>query len=215
MHIIARMSVSSRSPLTTSALVVLVVVAIGVFVATLVRAVFYAPDDSNTSLLGFLTPQPAIATSTSTPSRLLVPALSIDAHVQLVGLNSKGAMQAPSNFTDVAWYHFGTVPGQLGSAVIDGHVDNGLGLPGVFKHLGDIEVGDDVYIVSKDGTKLHFRVSEIEAYPYTDAPTEKIFNSRDQARLTLITCTGTWVRGKDTYNERLVVYTTFVGTASS
>lgn len=127
-------------------------------------------------------------------------------------MNEQGQMKAPSNFKDVGWYRYGTVPGQLGSAVMDGHVDNGLSLGGVFKRLGDIKVGDDVYVIAKDGSELHFIVRGVETYPYTTGPTERIFGANDVARLNLITCAGTWVRGDQTYSDRLVVYTTFVAT---
>src|SRR6185369_16068103 len=199
--------IKPRSKALTAAIVMIVIIAATVFVTTVVRAFFYAPEDGSV-LPSFFGAPPPVAYMPSDPVRLIIPALSIDAKVQYTGLNSKGSMGVPTNFTDVAWYKNGTVPGKLGSAVIDGHVDNGLGLAGVFKHLGDLKDGDDVYVVTKDGSKLHFVVSDTEMYPYTDAPGEQIFASSDKAWLNLITCAGTWVRGKDTYNERLVVYTT-------
>lgn len=139
------------------------------------------------------------------PSRLLIPKIGVDAKVQHVGLTAKGAMGIPSNFTDVAWYKYGPVPGEKGSAVIDGHVDNGLGLNGVFKHLSDVEVGDDMYIVDSNGTKIHFKVTDISSYPYNDAPTEEIFGKTDKAIVRLITCEGHWVKEAKTYDTRLVV----------
>ena len=158
--------------------------------------------------------QTPVATS-SLPSRLIIPALSINAHVQDLGVNSIGNMQAPDNFVDVGWYKYGTVPGYQGSAVIDGHVDNGLGLAGVFIHLDQIQVGDDVYVQTVGGDTLHFVVADIQTYPYQNVPTNTLFEQNDAARLNLITCDGTWVNGQDTYNERLVVFTTYVGTSTT
>jgi sortase (surface protein transpeptidase) len=195
--------------------ILVIVVASGVFAATLVHATLYAPDSIDSSMSVPTTTAPAAADAATAPDRLLIPSLSIDAHVQRVGVNAKGLMSAPSNFTDVAWYKNGTIPGKLGSAVIDGHVDNGLGLAGVFKHLGDIQIGDDVYIVTASGAKLHFIVKDIERYPYTGGPVDTIFNAHDAARLNLITCAGSWVKGGHTYNERLVVYTTYADTVAS
>lgn len=194
--------------------ILVIVVAGGVFASTLIHATLYAPDSVD-SITVPTTTAPATADTASEPKQLLIPSLSINAHVQHVGVNAKGMMAVPSNFTDVAWYKYGTVPGKLGSAVIDGHVDNGLALAGVFKHLGDIKVGDDMYVVTTAGAKLHFVVKDIEQYPYTEGPTEKIFNANDAAHLNLITCTGTWVKGGHTYNERLVVYATYVDTVAS
>jgi len=62
------------------------------------------------------------------------------------GFNSKENIGTPNNFTDVAWYSAGVVPGEVGSTIIVGHVDNGLGMAGVFIHLADIEMGDQVTI---------------------------------------------------------------------
>src|SRR3989344_6970324 len=153
-----------------------------------------------------------VASSSSTPSRISIPSLDIDAKVQKVGVKADGNMATPSNFSDVAWYKHGTVPGQLGSAVISGHVDNGLALAGVFKHLPEIQIGDDVFIEQQDGSKLHFVVEAIESYPYKDAPVEKIFAQNDAARLNLVTCEGNWVKSEKTYDRRLVVFTKLVKT---
>jgi sortase A len=147
------------------------------------------------------------AATSSLPVRLQIPSLHIDAKVQYVGTTPAGTMGVPSNFVDVAWFKQGTVPGQLGSAAIDGHVDNGLALAGVFKHLGDIAVGDSVYVQTKDKGLLHFVVYDIESYPYTEVPLQTIFGRTDGAYLNLITCEGAWVQGQRTYDHRLVVYT--------
>lgn len=186
----------------TIAAIVLVAAAV-VFVWTLVHALFIAPGDHFVAAAQM----PYTVATSSSPVRLIIPVLNINANVQDVGVNAQGAMRAPDNFTDVAWYDQGPMPGQLGSAVIDGHVDNGLGLPGVFKHLSDIKVDDDVYVQEKDGSQLHFKVTDIATYPYQSAPTGLIFGETDAARLNLITCEGTWVPGGDTYDHRLVVFT--------
>lgn len=146
------------------------------------------------------------------PSRLLIPKLNIDTQVQRLGITKKGNMAAPSNFTDVSWYKYGAIPGQLGSAVMAGHEDNAAGLDGVFKHLEDLSIGDDVYVVDANGKKLHFRVTDKKVYPYnlSGAELEKVFNAKDAAHLNLITCTGHWVESIKTNNQRLVVFTELV-----
>ena len=186
------------------------VIALGLFVWTLADATLFAPGGEISAPWLAKNAPAAHAASTALPDRLIIPALKIDASVQQTGVKADGSMGTPSNFTDVAWYKYGPIPGQVGSAVIDGHVDNGLALAGVFKHLADIKVGDDVYVQQKDGSKLHFVVIEIEIYPYKDAPPQKIFGQNDMARLNLITCDGTWVKNDKTYDERLVVFTKLV-----
>lgn len=180
-------------------------IAAAVFGITLIHALWYAPQEEAAA-----PPQQLLTANQegSPPVRLSIPRLTIDANVQKVGVTKAGAMGVPNNFTDVAWYKYGTTPGQVGSAVIDGHVDNGLSLAGVFKHLSDIKAGDDIYVETASSTKLHFVVQDVELYPYKEVPLEKVFNQNDAARLNLITCDGAWVAGEKTYDHRLVVYAT-------
>jgi sortase (surface protein transpeptidase) len=196
-----------KAKITTTLISIVTVFALAVFVWTGVHALWYAPDTEIAPPVSTSAkPTAPSVSSGDLPEQLSIPAINIDANIQDVGINGKGNMAVPSNFTDVAWYKYGPVPGRLGSAVIDGHVDNGLGLDGVFKHLGDLHVGDDVFVDTKSGTHLHFVVHEIESYPYQDAPVERIFKAADRARLNLVTCEGAWVKGDKTYDHRLVVY---------
>ncbi|HEV7449625.1 MAG TPA: class F sortase [Candidatus Paceibacterota bacterium] len=188
-------------------IVATVVLAAGVvFVTTLVRAVWYMPDpDTASSALVAAAPARAVVPG-DLPERLRIPALGINAFVRQVGVNAQGNMATPGNFTDVGWYRYGTVPGFVGSAVIDGHVDNALALDGVFKHLSDLKAGDDIYVDTASSTPLHFVVVDVESYPSDQVPLDKLFNTKDKARLNLITCTGTWIQNQKEYDQRLVVY---------
>lgn len=153
------------------------------------------------------TPQvknPQVKNQKDYPVTLYIPSLKINAKIQQVGLNSKGAIGAPDNFTDVVWYKYGPAPGQPGSAIIDGHVDNGLGLAGVFKHLSSIATGSEMAVTTSLGTTLVFKVTAINVYGYQQVPMATILNSSTPT-LDLITCDGTWVGNQRTYNERLVV----------
>ena len=139
------------------------------------------------------------------PVHLAIPSLKINAAMQYLGVNSKGALGVPNNFTDVGWYAAGTIPGDRGSAVIDGHVDNGLALAGVFKHLATIAIGDEILVTDHDGTIIHFAVTSIQSFDYKDAPVNMIFNEHEGSFLKLITCGGTWIPGDRTYDQRVVV----------
>lgn len=179
------------------------------FITTVTRAFFYSSDSEEVAAPKLEQSAPArTAPVASRPERLIIPSLQIDALVQQVGIKANGAMATPSNFTDVGWYKYGTIPGQEGSAVIAGHLDNGLALPGVFKHLSELQVGDDLYVQTVDGSKLRFVVKDIKKYPYTAVPTEKVFNAQGAAQLNLITCEGSWLPSARTYDHRLIVYTT-------
>ena len=199
-----------KRPIQTGIVAGVAILAAFFFFATLARATLYAPE------LQIEVPQaeqnaPLAEVPRGTgPGRLQIPRIKVDAKIQYVGLNAKGNMGVPSNYSDVAWYKYGSLPGHVGSAVIDGHVDNGLGLRGVFKDLEKLKIGDDVYVLNKEGTKVHFQVTDIGRYNYKEVPTKRLFNRGDDAYLNLITCGGTWVKDEKTYNERIVVYTTLV-----
>lgn len=184
-------------------LAIVVALAVYVFTSTAVRAFFFSSDTE------IEVPRDTARTANAQeyPVRIRIPALGVDAEVQHVGVNAKGNMAVPTNYTDTAWYENGPAPGDRGSAVIAGHVNNGLGLSGVFEHLKDLTVGDDIYIERADGEEVHFVVIGSRVYPYTDAPEEVIFNPSGSARLNLITCDGSWVQEDKTYDQRLVVFT--------
>jgi sortase A len=186
-----------------------VVVAAALFVTVLFRATVYAPVETTYAPVATAFPL-GTTTPAQQPVRLKIPKLAIDAAVEQTGLNAKGEMGIPSNFSNVAWYRYGPLPGQQGSAVIDGHVDNGLALPGVFKRLGELAPGDELMVETAGGESLRFVVEAVERYDYRAVPTEHIFNRRDAARLNLITCAGAWLADGKTYDERLVVYAVFM-----
>ncbi len=177
---------------------------------TINRAVF-SSDVSETSdsqiVVATTTSQVTTVSSTtvSLPERLIIPSLTIDAKIQYVGISKKGTMAVPTNYTDVGWYRYGTRPGAKGNAVIDGHVDNGFGLAGVFKNLKNIAIGDEIDVKSTDGTLYKFLVTAISHYPYNGATPPDLFSSSNAMRLNLITCTGTWVQSAKTYTERLII----------
>jgi sortase A len=148
-----------------------------------------------------------VMTNSLLPERLHIPSLGIDATIQQVGRTVSGRMGVPGNYSDVGWYKYGPLPGEQGSAVLAGHVDNALGLSGVFKHLQDMRAGDVVYVTARDGTKTAFMVTSVEIFPYDDAPIERIFDRGSETSLNLITCTGKWIRKKQMYGERVVVFT--------
>jgi sortase A len=188
---------------------ILMLSAIIFFMGVFVHAAVYAPDDE-------ITPSPALVAIdkkqenlTGHGAQLSIPKIGVTAHIQNVGITKKGNIGTPNNFTDVGWYKYGPLPGDAGTAIIDGHVDNGFALPGVFKHLSDLKLGDDVYVTTHEGKILHFVVTNIATYDY-DAPTNEIFTQSKNPTLLLITCAGTWVDEIGTHNKRLVVTTGLV-----
>lgn len=142
------------------------------------------------------------------PAHLKIPVLAIDAPIQNVGIARSGAIGIPTNFSDVGWYKYGPAPGAVGNAIIDGHRDNAVALPGVFKNLNDLKKGDDIYVTASSGKTFHFKVTKKELLDYDSTNTIEIFGPATTANLILITCEGTWDQSAKEYSQRLIVFTT-------
>jgi sortase (surface protein transpeptidase) len=160
-------------------------------------------------------PLQEITTATTTytrsaPVRLQIPALNIDtSFVPPLGLNEDQTVSVPDSYTEVGWYKHGATPGEIGPAVILGHVDSVDG-PAVFYHLGQLEVGDEINVTRDDGTIAIFTVTKLERHPQSDFPTLSVYGPTDGAELRLVTCSGTFNRGEQRYSHNLVVYATLV-----
>ena len=156
-------------------------------------------------------PIPLVPVRLAAPVRLVIPSLNVNARVELLGLDRSGAMDTPHNIWNVGWYRRGPSPGAPGDAVIDGHV----GLPGsplVFAHLAALKIGADVVVVLADGTRSRFRVTSIRSWPSRSRPSD-LFSRAGSPRLSLITCTGKYDGGSQTYADRLIVDARYVGQA--
>ena len=119
-------------------------------------------------------------------------------------------MGVPSNDWGVAWFNLGPKPGEIGSAVIAGHLDSKSGQPAVFWNLDKLGIGDYIYITDGNNNKKSFQIISFEKYGTETAPMEKIFGASDGAYLNLITCGGVWDKAKNNYSERFVVFTEYV-----
>ncbi|MES3031714.1 MAG: class F sortase [Patescibacteria group bacterium] len=184
-------------------IILITIVATGVFSVTLAGSVLY--DSSGEVSLPKNSRISTMKADLSTyPTHLSIPRIGVEAQVIQVGVTKKGNMATPRNFTDVGWYKYGTVPGQFGSAVIAGHLDNGLALPGVFTKLNHIQKGDDIYLTDGKNKVQHFVVTKTALYDF-DASASEVFNNKNGKILNLITCAGNWMTKYKTHGQRLVV----------
>ncbi len=138
------------------------------------------------------------------PVRLVIPAILVDASIEYLGVTQVGVMDVPSNAVDVGWFMFGPRPGENGSAVIAGHVDEPTGKSGVFVHLDKLKKGDTIYIQDEKGMSLTFTVRESRIYDSGYA--EEVFSVNDGIHLNLVTCDGLWDGAKKSYTQRLVIF---------
>lgn len=140
------------------------------------------------------------------PLRLKIPTIGVDALVEQVGLTRAGLADAPRGRANAGWFSVGTRPGNIGSAVIDGHFGWKDGLPAVFDKLHSLKVGDRVYVEDDKGATTSFVVRELKKYEPT-AEAEDVFGVMDGGvHLNLITCIGVWNKKQQSYAQRLVVF---------
>jgi LPXTG-site transpeptidase (sortase) family protein len=142
-------------------------------------------------------------------AHLLIPAIGVDAPVEPVGVLPNGDLNVPqkNQWTAVGWYKDGTIPGQSGSAIIDGHLDRPGGAPAVFWDLRQLRRGDIVMIMDARGQTLHFQVVQLQTYQPDVAPLAMIYGDTSGVYLNLITCAGRWMPSRHQTTERLVVFT--------
>lgn len=149
---------------------------------------------------------PGFSLTESQPAFLSIPKLNIETTFEApLGLNQDGTAQVPESYDKVGWYKNGPTPGELGPAVILGHVDSFEG-PAVFFSLGQLKVGDDIFVTRADGSTAHFKVDEIERNEQIAFPTVKVYGDLNYAGLRLITCTGKFEKGEQRYSHNLIVY---------
>jgi sortase (surface protein transpeptidase) len=145
----------------------------------------------------------------SPPVRVEIPAIGVSSSLVELGLNPDGTMQVPGDFQVAGWFTGGPQPGQLGPAVIAGHVDSRTG-PAVFYRLRDLRPGDQVRVVRADHRVVRFRVDSLASYPKRSLPGEAVYGATTAPVLRLITCAGTFDRSRHSYRENLVVSATRV-----
>ncbi len=142
----------------------------------------------------------------SQPTQLRIPSLDLrTTFVAPLTLNTDKTISVPDSYTQVGWYINGATPGENGSAVILGHVDSKDG-PAIFYSLGQLHKDDEISIERQDGTTAVFLVDKLERYPQDTFPTEEVYGKTNSPTLKLVTCSGTFNKGKQTYSHNLVVY---------
>ncbi len=143
------------------------------------------------------------------PVRLRIAKIGVEAKVQYLALTDDNDLDVPSNITDVGWYKLGVRPGNVGSAVIDGHFNGPKGEPGVFNRLTELKKGDRVLVNDNKGNTINFLVRKTKAFEPDEQPKE-VFSSSKGVHLNLITCSGEWSSKDGQYSKRTVVFTDLI-----
>jgi sortase (surface protein transpeptidase) len=151
----------------------------------------------------------------SQPVSLAIPAIGVRTNVIDLGLNSDRTLQVPPltqvGVKEAGWYDLGPTPGQLGPAVIAGHVDSYQG-PGVFFRLGALRPGNLIDVTRADGTTAIFRVDAVAEYTKTAFPTQQVYGPVNYPGLRVITCGGAFDNQTHHYLSNIVIYATLTTT---
>jgi sortase (surface protein transpeptidase) len=144
------------------------------------------------------------------PVHLSIPAIGSSSRMIPLGRNADGTIQTPSNTVETGWFSPGPGPGELGAALVVGHVDSFRG-PGVFFHLRALRRGDAINITLKNGHRLHFRVTGTKDVSKNRFPTNLVFAHTPVPTLRLVTCGGRFDSRTGHYLNNYIVFARLVG----
>jgi hypothetical protein len=188
--------------------------AIAMLVATLTQQHAPAPAASAAGDLG---PGGAKVTvlHQSAPVSVAIPAIGVQSRLLHLGRNKDGTMQVPNLTTsanEAAWYKYSVTPGQIGTAVIEGHVDSYQGAA-VFFRLGALRPGNHINVTLADGITAVFRVTGVREYAKAEYPANTIYAPAHYAALRVITCGGGFDGTTGHYLSSVVVFASLVSSA--
>ena len=166
-----------------------------------------APTGSSpSSTAGPTAPDPALR-----PVRIALPSIGVTSRLIRVGQHRDGTLEVPQpgpNYDKAAWFTGSPQPGQVGPAVIEGHVDGTENGPSVFYRLGSVRPGDRVLVTRADGHRVRFTVYAVRRFPKDSFPTLTVYGNTNGPELRLITCGGRFDPGRRAggYTDNVVVF---------
>jgi hypothetical protein len=187
---------------------------IAMLVAVLVQQ--HAPDPA-ASAAGRIGPAGARgpALHQSLPVSVAIPTIGVKSKLLRLGRNNDGTMAVPNLITsagEAAWYKYSVTPGQIGTAVIEGHVDSYQG-PAVFFRLGALRPGNRINVTLADGITAVFRVTGVREYAKNKYPANTVYAPVNYAALRLITCGGDFDAVTGHYLTSVVVFASLVSSS--
>ena len=145
------------------------------------------------------------AVSPTTPRRIDIPSIGVSAPIDPLGRNRDGTMAVPKKFHRTGYYTGRPKPGEVGPAIIVGHVNSKRG-PAVFARLRDLQPGAEVVVARADGSRITFVIDRVEQHPKNAFPTEKVYGPTPDATLRLITCGGSFDRDTGHHRDNFIAF---------
>lgn len=197
----------ARVRLSGFAGVTLVIAGAGV-IAVAVLAQRFAPSPSPSAAGAVSAKAKGPSLGRSVPVSVSIPEIGVRSRLLSLGLNPDGSIEVPSLATsadEAAWYKYSVTPGQVGAAVIEGHVDSYQG-PAVFFRLGALRPGNQIDVTLANGITAVFRVTGVREYGKDEYPAKMIYGPTNYAALRLITCGGDFDFATHHYLSSVVVF---------
>ena len=146
--------------------------------------------------------------SASPPVAVRIPDIDVASPVHGLGLDEDGQLQVPSGerYNEVAWYDGSPTPGEVGPAVLEGHVTGTGYAPSVFFELGNTRKGDRIEVDRADGSTATFEVTEVKSSPKDDFPRIDVYGATDGPELRVITCGGTFDENAGRHLDNVIVF---------
>jgi hypothetical protein len=147
----------------------------------------------------------------STPERLTIPSIKVEAPIMRVGRAADGTVAVPplKRHNEAGWFDQGPTPGQFGPALIVGHADTRTG-PAIFKDLDRMKPGAKIEVLRRDNTVAVFKVNSVEHYGKGNLPIQRVYGDYSRPSLRLVTCGGAWIGGKQGYADNIIVFAALV-----
>jgi sortase (surface protein transpeptidase) len=139
------------------------------------------------------------------PVRLRIPSINVNTGLEELRRAADQTIQVPRDPDSAGWWADGPRPGQVGPAVILGHVDSKTG-PAVFFRLVELAVGADILVDLADGTTVRFTVTVLDRYRKDEFPTDLVYYPTLDRELRLVTCGGPIDPTTGHYRDNLVVF---------
>jgi hypothetical protein len=150
-------------------------------------------------------PDSADALQVAAPVALIIPAIGVQTRLIRLGQTAGGTLQVPATTAVAGWYTGSPRPGELGAAVIAGHVDSLLG-PGVFFRLRLLRPHDLILVRRADHSLAAFRVLAVRQSLKSHFPTAAVYGPAPVAELRLVTCGGTFDYATGHYLSNVIVF---------
>ncbi|MFJ4075766.1 class F sortase [Curtobacterium sp. NPDC089991] len=164
-----------------------------------------ASASAGSGIEGFQDPAVPAARSAATPVSVSIPAIGVQSNLEDLHRGTAGELDPPVDWDSAGWFSDGIVPGEVGPAVIAGHVDSPTSAA-VFFRLDELVAGDEIHVAMSDGSTRTFTVDRSERAAKSAFPTSDVYGTTPTPQLRLITCDGVFDTATGHYTDNLIVF---------